>query len=126
METGSFELQSQSGYHFKWTRGVYSPSLDQSWKHLIDGLSFFSLGEIIAPYKKKHCVRVCRPIHMGPDRTVSETGVWAETLAAVAYLQFAGSWEKDKAKEEIRESIGTESSSYYDEAEFVVKNILYE
>lgn len=120
-KTGKTNVQTLGGYHYSWEDyvGIYSSSLEEDWKNLINGLA--TKGDLnlkFVPYRQSYCVRLASHIQIAPSKN---GGLWAKLLANRAYLKAAG-WTAQEAQEQIKivDSFGLE---YLEEAEIVLQKL---
>lgn len=85
-------------------------------------LDIWGMKHIDPPHRQNYCLRVCRPLHIGPDKELARTGLWARGLSTTAYLK-AGGWSDDDAREEIREGLGPDIEELYEEIRITLHNL---
>lgn len=121
-KTGTTDIQTPSGYRYSWedNSGVYSSSLEESWRNLINELVVKGdLNLKFVPYRQKHCVRLARHVQIAPSK--DDHGRWAKLLANRAYLKTAG-WTAQGAQEQIK-ALDNWGSQYLEEAEIILQKL---
>jgi len=115
-------IPEQTGYFYKWFDGPKSKDLSKTWSSMQDDLSIWGLEHIEPPHRQEYCLRVCRPLHIGPDKDLARTGLWARGLSTTAYLK-AEDWSDDGAREEIRDALGPAIEELYEEMRITLHNL---
>jgi hypothetical protein len=124
LEVGEFDLTSQTGYFFKWYSGPYSSRLSEAYRDLLNYIRFENAtngGHVGTPSLVRHARKVTESIEV-PDNM--ERPDWMRTLAVIAYLRKAASWDKEAAIQEANSALDTDVASYFDEAERQIEKIL--
>lgn len=116
------DIQTLPGYRYSWEDGIYSSSLVDDWKDIMNDLGVKGdLNLKFVPHRQNRCIQVAKHIHTAPSKDDAFHGRWAKLLADRAYLKFAG-WTAQGAQEQIK-SIGNPASQYLEEAEFILQKL---
>lgn len=116
------DIQTLPGYRYSWEDGIYSSSLVDDWKDLMNELEVKGdLNLKFVPHRQNRCIQVAKHIHTAPSKDDAFHGHWAKLLADRAYLKFAG-WTAQGAQEQIK-SIDNPASQYLEEAEFILQKL---
>lgn len=124
-KTGKIDIQTLSGYRYSWEDGIYSSSLQEDWKTLMNefrvkgDLNYLNLKFV--PHRQNRCIQVAKHIHIAPSKDDAFHGRWAKLLANRAYLKAAG-WTAQEAQEQIT-AVDNSASQYLEEAEIILRKL---
>ena len=120
-----FSVQTQTGYFYKWYGGPTSTSLSDKFRQLPGHLRFMNVSrfEPREPSEFPRHQRAGLACEYGPRKLV-ENGLWARTLATLAYLKRAG-WSDEGMAEEVADNLGPEPRKYVDHGFRVLRQFEY-